>query len=341
MTGSGSSAHGQLDDTLARLVIDLPIGALLVVTALALTGLLPTGRARWLVLLATIGVLGLPHGAVDHLIPSRVRGEPFRLRWLGVIGAVYALVGGLYAAVWFVAPGAAVLVFLLITVLHWGTGDLWPLRAGADAGYLDDRRHAVLVAVTRGSVPIVVPLLRFPDVYRRVLRLLTRPFVADVSFAWLAAPVVRYGAPAAVAVVSSGAVVAGLARADHGAGRIDAVETVVLWLQFLVVPPVVAVATYFAVWHSLRHAVRVTVLHDATGRALDRGRVRAVVGRFARDAAPLTAGALVLLGGLYAAAPRQPTSISGFAALYLVLLAVLTAPHIVVVGWMDRQRGLL
>jgi hypothetical protein len=53
----------------------------------------------------------------------------------------------------------------------------------------------------------------------------------------------------------------------------------------------------------------------------------------------LTAVSLGLLGGLYLIVPVQPASGAETVGLYLVLISVLTLPHVLVVSYMDRVEG--
>ena len=46
-----------------------------------------------------------------------------------------------------------------------------------------------------------------------------------------------------------------------------------------------------------------------------------------------------MCAGLYALVPRPPGDLAGLVALYLVLIAVLTVPHVAVVTWMDHREG--
>jgi hypothetical protein len=50
--------------------------------------------------------------------------------------------------------------------------------------------------------------------------------------------------------------------------------------------------------------------------------------------------ALALLAGLYLLTPGSVQGLTGFLALYLVLISVLTLPHVVIVGLMDLRQGL-
>jgi len=55
----------------------------------------------------------------------------------------------------------------------------------------------------------------------------------------------------------------------------------------------------------------------------------------------MTAGALALLAGLYALVPAQPAATPKLVGVYLVLIAVLTLPHVLIVTWLDRAQGVL
>lgn len=46
----------------------------------------------------------------------------------------------------------------------------------------------------------------------------------------------------------------------------------------------------------------------------------------------------MIFAGLYLLAPVE--DVAGVIALYLVLLAVLTLPHVLVVTWMDVKQGI-
>ena len=73
---------------------------------------------------------------------------------------------------------------------------------------------------------------------------------------------------------------------------------------------------------------------------LRRGRLGRPLMRFAKQAAPTTFIALLLLAALYVSVPAAPTDLPGLAGLYLVLIAVLTLPHVGVVSLMDRAEGI-
>jgi Brp/Blh family beta-carotene 15,15'-monooxygenase len=320
-----------------RFVIVVPWVSMALPTLLWTLGLEVPVKYRWGPLFASVLVFGLPHGALDHLAMPRLRGEPAGPRWLARVGAIYFVLGGAYAVVWFLAPAVAVVGFILLTWAHWGQGDLHPLRAVLGADHLDDRLGRWLTVGLRGGIPMLVPLLSFPERYRAVIgRLLALFDIAPSRIAWAFSAQTRLGIAIAIGGLTVLALGRGVRRSsrDRRAWAIDAGEVALLWWCFWVVPPLVAVGIYFALWHSVRHVGRLMAI-DGRSAGLS-----ASLAGFARDAAPLSIASIVFLGGLALAVPRTPTTLPELVALYLVALAVLTLPHVAVVAWMDREQGI-
>jgi len=295
---------------------------------------------RYLPLAASLLLFGLPHGAVDHLAPARVAGRVPTVRSMAAVGFGYLLLGGAYAALWVVAPAASAALFVGLTWLHWGQGDLYALDVlGGD--HLDGAGVRSGTLLVRGGLPMLVPLLRYPERYRAVIDAWVALFGRGLDAAWLVAPDVRLGLGAGFAALTVGTLLAGYRSGGGREWYRDVGETLLLWAYFLVVPPLVAIGVYFCVWHSLRHVVRLVGVDEGAREALaTRGPV-AALRRTGRDALPLTAVSVVLLVGVgvVAGVDAAPETL---AALYLVFIAVLTLPHVVVVAWMDRveRRGL-
>ncbi|MDY6780331.1 MAG: Brp/Blh family beta-carotene 15,15'-dioxygenase, partial [Halobacteria archaeon] len=139
---------------------------------------------RYLPLVLSVVFLGLPHGAVDYLVPARALGERVTLRWLGVVGVVYLIFGGVYTVAWYVLPFASAVFFVLMTWFHWGQGEIYPLVYVAEAEYVDDALQRYLVLAVRGGLPMAAPLVFFPEIYRRVIESFVSVFVSrpDVSY---------------------------------------------------------------------------------------------------------------------------------------------------------------
>ncbi|WP_353634682.1 Brp/Blh family beta-carotene 15,15'-dioxygenase [Halobacterium sp. NMX12-1] len=335
---------GAVRETLARPALAVGWVGVAVAALPTLAGVELSTTARYAPLVASVVLFGLPHGAIDYVaLPRAVTGRVTG-RWLAVVGLLYLVLGGAYAAAWFAWPVASALAFVALTWLHWGQGDVYPLAVLLNADYLDSRARRVATGVVRGGLPMLVPLLGHPETYRDVVWAFAAPFGGNVGDLWLFAPDARLALGAGFAVVTVATLAANrltTAESPPTAWRIDAAETVGLWAFFLVVPPVFAVGVYFCLWHAVRHVARAVAVDDGSRRALASGDLRGPLGRFAREAAPLTVAALALLGGLWVAVPNPPTTLEGATGLYLAFVAVLTLPHVAVVTWMDRGAGLL
>jgi Brp/Blh family beta-carotene 15,15'-monooxygenase len=289
-------------------------------------------------------LLGLPHGAVDHLAPTRVRGEEPTLRSLLGVGVLYGVLGGGYLAAWFLAPVAAFAFFIAMTWAHWGQGDVHALVALEGVDHLRTTGQRVATLVVRGGLPMLVPLLLGVAQYREVATLLVGRFgVSAAALDPLFRVETRLALGVGFALFTLGTLALGLARAPDGladAGwRRDAGETLLLWAFFLAVPPVLAVGVYFCLWHAVRHIARLVTLDESGERALRRGEATTALAGFARDAAPLTLVSLAFLAGFYWLVPVRPGTLPETVGLYLILVAVLTLPHVVVVSLMDHEEG--
>lgn len=325
--------------SLRALVVWLPWIPVAVATLAFVAGLDVPPRWRYVPLVVSVVAFGLPHGAVDWAALPRAATGRLTRHWLAVVGVVYLVAGGAYALGWFLAPFAAAVGFLLVTWFHWGQGELHPLRAVLGVDHLEARWRRGLTVTLRGALPMGVPLLAFPNRYRTVLESFVAPFGGTVP-AWPFGTDARLGLAVALAALTIGTLTAGFAAAtDRRAWALDAGETGLLWAYFLVVPPVFAIGLYFCCWHAPRHVARTLTLDDRALGHLERGRLGGALARFAREAAVPTLLALIGCAALWWATPSPDPTLEGAIAVYLVAIAVLTLPHVVVVTWLDRFAG--
>jgi len=286
-------------------------------------------------------LFGLPHGAIDHLAVPRLLGHKATAGLAAAVGLLYLVLGGLCLALWFWAPVAAFALFIALTWLHWGGGDLHALLAFASSerDAAPGRVFRIIALLARGGLPMLVPLLAFPETYRSVAASLTGLFGPYSVPSWIFGSPFRLAAGVALAAL----VLASLVLAWRAGGKLFwayALETGLLAVYFALVPPVLAVGLYLCLWHAPRHVARLALLDKESAGVLSAGHVAPALRRFARDAAPLTLAALALLAGLYLLAPGAGASPPALLALYLVLISALTLPHVVVVSWMDARQGL-
>lgn len=286
--------------------------------------------------------LGLPHGAVDHLVPGRISPGGVTALSMVFVGLLYLVLASLYLAFWFVAPIAAFALFICLTWFHWGQGDLWTLREIYGANHLTGVLQRSLTIFVRGGLPMLVPLLAFPETYRQVAQSMAGLFGSGISGgAWVFEPDFRLGAGTIFAALTLITLFSGLRRSGFrdAAWRADVVETSLLVVYFVFVPPILAVGLYFCVWHATRHIARLMLVDKRSAGALERWSILRAAANFTRDATPLTVAALALLAGLYFVVPERVGS-GSLLGLYLVLISTLTLPHVVIVSFMDLRQGL-
>jgi Brp/Blh family beta-carotene 15,15'-monooxygenase len=313
----------------------VPSRVVVAVVAVAFTaGLDLPPLLRYGPLLASALVLGIPHGAVDHLVVPRLFGASPSPTWLARVGLLYGVLGVAYLAVWVTVPVLAVWSFIGLTWLHWGQGDLYTAQTVLEFEHTIGRIPALLTILVRGAIPMVVPLLAAPDTYREVLSAVIEVVGADA---------ITLGRSSAAAAVVLGLLLGGWLsttvrnRRSRRDWLLDVADVALLCWYFWVVPPVFAIGVYFVAWHSLCHVGRLCAFDPVAGARLESGQSAAAAARFGRQAFPLTVVTVVLFlaalgGSLERVDPRSIT------AVYLVVIAVLTLPHVVVVTLMDVEE---
>lgn len=293
---------------------------------------------------ASLLILGLPHGALDHLVPGKITGRAHTTRSILAIVLLYITLGTLYLALWFAAPISAFLLLILLTWFHWGQGDLWTSTFLLGGEPSRPRMVRFLTILVRGGLPMAVPLFAFPEAYKTTAWSAAGIFggaigVLDPLFE----PAFRISVGAAFAVVTLLTLYLGYRSAgtkNRTAWSIEAAETLLLAAYFFLVPSVLAVGLYFCLWHSTRHIARLMLIEERSLSSLEEGRLVPAVISFARDSALLTLVALTGLVALYSLSPVRVVGLSEFLGLYLVMISILTLPHVVVVSWMDYRQGL-
>ncbi|WP_254531866.1 Brp/Blh family beta-carotene 15,15'-dioxygenase [Natrinema gelatinilyticum] len=325
--------------------LSLGCGLLTIGVSISITTVAGSPRLiyQYIPLVLSVVVLGLPHGAVDHLALPRVRGDPVTARSIGFVCVLYLFVGTAYAVFWWLAPAAAFTLFVLVTLVHWGQGDVYALLAFVGADHLETRADRLLALVVRGGIPMLVPLIAFPERYASVAETLVGTFDpgSTARLELVVSPTVRTALAVAFGTGIALTLLFGFVRAGRdgrGPWLVDLTETLGLVAYFAVVPPVLAIGLYFCFWHSLRHVLRTMLVDPIASAALDRGAIVGASRRFSRDATPLTAGGLMVLVAMGRTLPQTPATVPDVVALYLVTIAVLTLPHVVVVTLLDREQ---
>ena len=193
-----------------------------------------------------MALFGVPHGALDAAILRA------RLPASHQIAALAGYVGMAVSTVlaWYFAPTAAMLLFLALSVLHFGRSDI------------ADQAPPLPLAqvVARGGLwAIVLPLLHWSSVAPMFSELNTDP--ATIKYALTLAFGGWLLACAALVYLA-------LRRRTHAAVAPLAIGLILIYC----LPPLWSLTAYFCAWHARRHTQQVLhTLPDAQGaRALGR-----------------------------------------------------------------------
>jgi Brp/Blh family beta-carotene 15,15'-monooxygenase len=182
--------------------------------------------AELVTLAAAVFFLGMPHGALDgrearDILRPRLGSQwiaPFILSYLGLAVATLLL--------WLTAPLAALILFFVLSSLHFGSHDSTSKRA--------------LPLLTRGSLPMVIASAAHPQSTAAILGILAGDANGALLQGWLAGPLLWLWLVGAATTL----------LLEAGASR--RLELAGLTLLFALAPPLVAFALYFGLVHSPR-----------------------------------------------------------------------------------------
>jgi beta-carotene 15,15'-dioxygenase len=240
------------------------------------------------ILAVLVALIGLPHGAADHRF-ARPRLEPvLGMAWLPVFLGGYLAVAMLVVLGWFVAPAVTVVVFFFASAWHFGQEE--PRLPVGPRGLRSVFRFA------RGGLVIWTPLVFQASNVADILGL-TAPGNSGPAIhqaislltacSWIMPPL----AAAAWTLQFLGAAWTprGLASSRRTGLRrrvllADNALVASLVVLFIVASPLVSFPVYFCGWHSARGLQR---LRRELGESWS---------ELARSLAPMTAGAIALVG---------------------------------------------
>jgi Brp/Blh family beta-carotene 15,15'-monooxygenase len=274
--------------------------------------------------LAVAGILaGIPHGAVDHVVPGWVARRPLRPAALAALLAAYLAVAaaGTAAVIW--APTPTVLAFLAVSAWHFGRAEV--VVAAQTAGRpVPPAGGDLPLTLAHGLVTTVLPAAAWPAV--------AVPLLAALAPGLAGLPTAALHAVAVAVVCGAGLVVAYLLARRRPA---DAVQLALLTATFALVHPFAAFGVYFGGWHALRHTARLVEV-AAAGRPMRHGLRRYVTHAAIPTAAAMAFLAVILVG--WRGGSRDGAS--PLLAAELATLLALTFPHAAVVAGMDRTLRL-
>jgi Brp/Blh family beta-carotene 15,15'-monooxygenase len=272
----------------------------------------------WQVALATLAlVVGIPHGAVDHIITVPKMAS---LKMAGFLAGYLAVTG---LAIWFflLNPILGFQLIVVVSALHFGVGD---------ASFISEIRNRLgqpkfpkfTYAVAAGFTPVMIPLL-----VPASTAALTQVNPELIGF--------DLGLQNQLLIGFIGISLIAIATMLISGNRQEAIDLGLLLAISLITPPLVAFAFYFGFWHALRHTGRLTLelesakkqhLANAPGKAL-----------FEAVLAGLPALAIVVVFTV-ALGFMNGFDLAGDLLWYLlVVIWALTVPHMMLTARLDAK----
>ncbi len=291
--------------------------AIATVLSLLFSQWLGTNSLGWQLVLATIALaIGIPHGALDHLV-TLPKAAPIRMALFIILYVAIALLA-IYAILRWNVWGFIFVVIMSAT--HFGIGDA-AFLSEKDSLDGSSRIRAWFYAPAAGLLPVAIPLVnsRSTDALEKV-----NPALINWHSGFTT------GILMAVAVVTTLCLLALLQRKRYR----DALDILLLAALASFAPPLVAFAVYFGCWHAMRHTARLTSLLPNSESAYLRGRPGQAFVAAVIPGLPALVGTLIFVV-ILAGFSQQDLS-DKFLWLTLVTIWALTVPHMIVTARLDR-----
>ena len=271
----------------------------------------------WQLVLATIALgIGIPHGAMDHLV-TLPKSAPVRMAIFVIIYVAIALLA-IYAILRWNVWGFIFVV--VMSAIHFGIGDA-AFLSEKDSLDGSSRSSAWFYAPAAGLLPVAIPLVnsRSTDALEKVNSALVdwhRGYTTEILIL--------------VAAVTALSLLALLQRKRFR----DAIDIALLAALASFAPPLVAFAVYFGCWHAMRHTARLTSLLPNSESAYLRGRPGQAFIAAVIPGLPALVGTFIFVV-ILASFAQQDLS-DKFLWLTLVTIWALTVPHMIVTARLDR-----
>jgi len=272
--------------------------------------------ALWAVL-ASVFLIGIPHGAIDHVMAAELYG--LNQSWLDHLKfyGSYLFIMMAVGLLWYLAPVGGMILFLAISIYHFGQADMEEFAAA--------RSGSTIWYLARGCM--IIGLIIFSDPAA------TYPIMAEAMsinldhFAGL-----MPDSQTAVAGIIGVYVL--IVAAGMIAGKFDnplqlTADSILLILVLMVTGPLIGFALYFALWHSAGHINEMRDFFKTRGKNL-------TVPGFYKKALPFTVVSIV--GLAFLAGVNHAFGLDEqFLSLMFILISVLTLPHMVIVDRMYKE----
>lgn len=274
--------------------------------------------ALWVVLVSVF-LIGIPHGAIDHIMAAEIFGLNQTLKDHLLFYSSYLLIMLVVAALWYFIPVAGMILFLAISIYHFGQADMEDFMVRKPLNWIWHYARGILII---GLIVFVNPEASYP-IMADAMQISQSSF-----YEWMPN-----------ATIASGIIIVGYALISlfgYWQNRFSNIGTfvydsLVLSGLLIITGPLIGFALYFALWHSAGHIHEMQEFFESKGKSLS-------LSGFYLKAFPFTAVSIVGLALLVAVNSAFGLE-EQFLSLMFILISVLTLPHMFIVDRMYAEKA--
>ena len=291
--------------------------SLAIAASLFFSDLLGSSSMGWQVIIAVIALaIGIPHGALDHLV-TLPKTEPKKMALFIIVYVAVAIVA-VIGILKFNTVGFIVVLFM--SAIHFGIGD---------AAFINeiDKRSEGTKKLNRW---FYIPAAGFTPVFIPLVNSASTEALASVNpslINW------HQGLDSQILFTITVFAILAIGVMVFDKRYREALDLIVLLLLAHLAPPLIAFAVYFGCWHAMRHTARLTLSLPRCVENIAQGMLRKAFSNAVIPGLPALIGTF-LVAGLLAISGRDFTD--EFFWMALVVVWALTVPHMAVTAKLDR-----
>jgi Brp/Blh family beta-carotene 15,15'-monooxygenase len=290
---------------------------LAILASLLFSDLLGVASMGWQVVIAVVALaIGIPHGALDHLV-TLPKAQPKKMALFIIVYVAVAIV----AVIGILKFNTVGFIFVLfMSAVHFGIGDAAFINEIDKRQDSSQKLNRWFYIPAAGFTPVFIPLVNSASTQalasvNPALINWHKGFDSEILF-----------------IVSSFTVVAIVVMGITKRFR-EALDLTLLLLLAHLAPPLIAFAVYFGCWHAMRHTARLTLSLPKSIENLTQGMLRKAFSQAVIPGLPALIGTFVV-AGLLTLSGQDFTD--EFFWMALVVVWALTVPHMAVTAKLDR-----
>jgi Brp/Blh family beta-carotene 15,15'-monooxygenase len=290
---------------------------LAILASLFFSGFFGEGSLGWQVVIAVVALaIGIPHGALDHLI-TLPKAQPKKMAIFVIVYVAVAIIA-VIGILNFNTVGFILVLFM--SAIHFGIGD---------AAFINeiDKRSDESSKLNRW---FYIPAAGFTPVFIPLVNSASTEALASVNPAlinW------HQGFDSEILLTITIFTILAIGVMAIGKRYREALDLTLLLLLAHFAPPLIAFAVYFGCWHAMRHTARLTLSLPRSIDNLNQGMLRKSFSNAVIPGLPALIGTFAVAAFL---ALSGHDFTDEFFWMALVVVWALTVPHMAVTAKLDR-----